>query len=203
MSEWNDKHEGLARQDGEQGVDRELDMVLAKYASIEPRAGLEQRVLANLRAERQPVLKLWSWRRTAVAAVLLAIMAAVLSWRSGRPGPSTIAQRPPRTASSIPQSEQVSASAGAEENGSRPSTVFDRPAVRRAQPAVVVSAAAAVQHKLDQFPSPRPLSEQEQILVNYVAKYPETAALIAQARTEEREKEREEEAGADATGEVR
>jgi hypothetical protein len=75
--------------------------------------------------------------------------------------------------------------------------------VRRAQPAVVVSAAVAVQPKLDQFPSPRPLSEQEQILANYVAEYPETAALIAQLRTEEREKEREEEAGANATGEVR
>jgi hypothetical protein len=203
MSEWNEKHEGVARQGGEQGVDRELDMVLAKYASIEPRAGLEQRVLANLRAERQPVPQLWSWRRTAVAAVLIVIVATALSWRSGKPGPSTTVRRPPMTASSIPQNEQGSASAGAEKNGSRPSTVFDRPAVRRTQPAVVVSAAAAVQPKLDQFPSPRPLSEQEQILVNYVARYPETAALIAQLRTEEREKEREEEAGPDATGEVR
>ena len=203
MSEWNDKHEGLARQDGEQGVDRELDMVLAKYASIEPRVGLEQRILANLRAERQPVLKLWSWRRTAVAAVLLVTLATVLSWRSGKPGPSPTVRRPRMTASSIPQNDQSSASAGAEKNDSRPSTVFDRPAVRRAQPAVVVSAAVAVQPKLEQFPSPRPLSEQEQILANYVAEYPETAALIAQLRTEEREKEREEEAGANATGEVR
>jgi hypothetical protein len=203
MSEWNKKHEGLARQGGEQGRDRELDLVLAKYASIEPRAGLEQRVLAHLRAERQPVLQLWSWRRTTVAAVLIVIVAAVLSWRSGKPGPSTTMRRPPRTASSITPGEQVSASAGAEKNGSRPSTLLRRPAVRRAEPAVVVSAAAAVRPKLDQFPSPRPLSEQEQLLANYVAEYPETAALIAQLRTEEREKEREEEAGANATGEVR
>jgi hypothetical protein len=203
MSEWNDKHEGLARQGGEQGVDRELDKVLAKYASIEPRAGLEQRVLANLRAERQPVLQLWSWRRTAVAAVLIVTVATVLSWRSGKPGPSTTVRRPPMTASSTPQNGPGSASAGAEENGARPSTVLHRSAVRAARPAIVVSAAAAVEPRLDQFPSPRPLSEQEQILVRYVATYPETAALIAQARTEEREKEREVEAGTDATVEVR
>jgi hypothetical protein len=203
MSEWNEKDERIAPQSGEQGVDRELDIVLAKYASIEPRAGLEHRVLANLRAERQPVLQLWSWRRTAVAAVLTVIVATALSWRSGKPGPSTTVRRPRMTASSIPQNDQSPASAGAEENGSHPSTVFDRPSMRRPKPSVVVSAAAAVQPKLDQFPSPCPLSEQEQILMNYVAKYPETAALIAQARTEEREKEKEEEAGTDATGEVR
>jgi hypothetical protein len=38
--------------------------------------------------------------------------------------------------------------------------------------------------KLDQFPSPRPLSEQEKILESYVTKYPKHAALIAQARAE-------------------
>jgi hypothetical protein len=38
--------------------------------------------------------------------------------------------------------------------------------------------------KLDQFPSPQPLSEQEKILAAYVAKYPEDALLLAQARAE-------------------
>jgi hypothetical protein len=38
--------------------------------------------------------------------------------------------------------------------------------------------------KLDQFPSPQPLSEQEEILANYVGKYPEHAILIARARNE-------------------
>jgi len=47
--------------------------------------------------------------------------------------------------------------------------------------------------KLEQFPSPQPLSEQEQILMSYVAKYPEKAALIAQARAEALQRDREEE----------
>jgi hypothetical protein len=57
--------------------------------------------------------------------------------------------------------------------------------------------------KLAQFPSPQPLSEQEQILVSYVAKYPESAALVAQARAEALRRDREEEADAAASGSVR
>jgi hypothetical protein len=45
-----------------------------------------------------------------------------------------------------------------------------------------------------QFPSPHPLSEQEQILVSYVVKYPEIAALVAQDQAESLERDREEEA---------
>jgi hypothetical protein len=45
--------------------------------------------------------------------------------------------------------------------------------------------AIAPHPKLGQFPSPQPLSEQEKILQNYVAKYPEQAVLVARARSEE------------------
>ena len=38
--------------------------------------------------------------------------------------------------------------------------------------------------KLEQFPSPQPLSEQEKLLQNYVAENPEQAVLLARARTE-------------------
>jgi hypothetical protein len=38
--------------------------------------------------------------------------------------------------------------------------------------------------KLDQFPSPQPLSEQEKILQSYVAENPEQAVLLARSRTE-------------------
>ena len=49
--------------------------------------------------------------------------------------------------------------------------------------------------KLEQFPSPQPLSEQEKILARYVNTYPEHAALIAQARTEELRRDSAEEMG--------
>jgi hypothetical protein len=54
---------------------------------------------------------------------------------------------------------------------------------------VVVSAGP----KLQQFPSPQPLSDQEKILANYVSEYPEHAALIAQARMEMSRRDQEEE----------
>jgi hypothetical protein len=56
--------------------------------------------------------------------------------------------------------------------------------------------------KLDQFPSPQPLSEQEKILASYVNQFPDHAALLAQARMEMLRRDREEElrqAGADST----
>ena len=38
--------------------------------------------------------------------------------------------------------------------------------------------------KADQFPSPLPLSEQEQMLARYVAKHRDRAVLMARAQTE-------------------
>jgi len=38
-----------------QQADCEFDDALAKYARVEPRAGLEERILANLRAEQARV----------------------------------------------------------------------------------------------------------------------------------------------------
>jgi hypothetical protein len=58
--------------------------------------------------------------------------------------------------------------------------------IRLSRHAVVRSTTpAAVSPKLDQFPSPQPLSEQEKILAGYAIKYPDYAALIAQARSDE------------------
>jgi hypothetical protein len=51
----------------------------------------------------------------------------------------------------------------------------------------------AASPKLDQFPSPQPLSKQEKILANYVTEYPEHAALIAEARMEMLRRDQEEE----------
>jgi hypothetical protein len=42
----------------------------------------------------------------------------------------------------------------------------------------------AADPRLEQFPSPQPLSDQEKILMSYVTEYPEHATLIAQARAE-------------------
>jgi hypothetical protein len=50
----------------------------------------------------------------------------------------------------------------------------------------------AAKPKLDVFPSPLPLSEQEKILAIYVAQYPQHAALVAEARMDALRQQEEE-----------
>jgi len=74
-----------------------------------------------------------------------------------------------------------------------------RPAQRRAR----ATTAVAVYPKLDQFPSPQPLSVEEIALTEYVKNFPKEAQLVAQAEEEfefETEKEMEMKDGGSETG---
>ncbi len=176
----------------ERDVDQWLDAALSQYGKAEPRAGLESRVLANLQTERNQIAPRWRWWWAVGSATALAAMVvAVWFWQSGR------AVRPGATAgiSTTTHREQARGSIEpapaakiAHPAGGYPAkqVATHRPASR---PLRNLSVAATP--KLDQFPSPRPLSEQEQILMSYVARYPENAALVAQAQAEEREREEE------------
>lgn len=169
-------------------IDRVLDAALAKYAAVEPRAGLEDRVLANLRAERAltPDQAWWRWSVAATLAAVV-VVALALAWRSGRQSHPLVDNHPaPTTPSVQTPATQLAANNGGEkqirESRVRP---HDRVAARKAavhpvQPTLVGSD----NPKLDQFPSPRPLSEQEKLLQSYVAQYPEESILIARARSE-------------------
>ncbi|MGO9088628.1 MAG: hypothetical protein ACLQBK_25770 [Candidatus Sulfotelmatobacter sp.] len=176
-------------------LDRALDAALAKYAAVEPRAGLEQRLLANLRAERAQVPDRAWWRWSLAAALTAVVVVALaLAWRSGGPSHRVVENPPSPTPQSAQTSAQVSSNddrqqirgtqSGPQERGAR-----RRAAIHRAQPKVVI----ATIPKLDQFPSPQPLSEQETILKSYVAKYPEQAVLIARAVSEARRQDQLEE----------
>jgi hypothetical protein len=162
-------------------LDRVLDAALAKYAAAEPRAGLEARVLADLRAEREQVPDRSWWRWSAVAVLASVVVVAVtLAWRSGRPSLPVVKNDPsaPANVSKEPKRQVASDGVG---SGVRPPRPGTGPKV-----AVSPNVPIAVAHpKLGQFPSPHPLSEQEKILQNYVAKYPEQAVLVARARSEE------------------
>ena len=59
-------------------LDDQLDAALAQYTAIEPRAGLENRVLARLKAEQdRPTAVPW-WRWAAVVAVAVIVMTFVV-----------------------------------------------------------------------------------------------------------------------------
>ena len=180
----------LGQNDRSDEIDRALDAALAKYAAVEPRAGLEEHVLANLHAERaRRVHHAW-WRwglgATAVAVIVLTV---ALAWRSGRPSQPALANRRPVGKQDLPRSGTQLASHDGNAVHSRPP---HRLRSESAHPGHLGSVAAGIP-KLEQFPSPQPLSDQEKILANYVSEYPEHAALIAQARMEMLRRDQEEE----------
>jgi len=155
-------------------LDDQLDAALAQYTAIEPRAGLENRVLARLKAEQdRPTAVPW-WRWAAVVAVAVIVMTFVVD-RVRRVARDQVVHQSPTPAQEIkPEIEANATSTNRHKPGG--SSI--------AKPKRQITQTVAAPIKLEQFPSPRPLSEQEEILAEYVANYPEHAALIAEARTE-------------------
>jgi hypothetical protein len=175
-------------------LDRVLDAALAKYAAVEPRTGLEERVLANLRSAAPLANGAW-WRwglATALAAVLLIVI--TLAWRSRAPSHPAIADHPISTEHH---------DAGPEKNvAHHDANAIPRPRQARRTHALVPAPVVAAVPKLDQFPSPHPMSEQEQILASYVAQFHDEAVLVARARKEAMDRDREQEmreAGSDGS----
>ena len=66
-------------------LNRELDAALAKFAAVEPRTGLEERVLATLRAEqeRAQISSQWRWPVVATLAAIV-VMSVSFVWRSAK-----------------------------------------------------------------------------------------------------------------------
>jgi hypothetical protein len=161
-------------------LDRALDSALAKYTAIEPRAGLEERILARLQCERKHPAAHSSWRWSVAAAVMVTILVAIsLAWRWSKRRPAPVANLPSTIQRPVDPAKQ-SASA------SVPQAVPPKSAVSARRPGASrsVRAVVAVEPKLDQFPSPQPLSQEELALARYVRSFPKEATLIAQAQQE-------------------
>lgn len=185
---------GLNRGLNNDTLDHELHAVLKKFAAVEPRAGLEDRILANLRAERERAPERSWWRWPAVAALAAVIVVALsLAWKSGKPSQNITTQHQPSTT----QTNRDDGTQVAKNGGSSAIQPHHAGYGRRLRPHAVIHPTTIVASvpKLDQFPSPQPLSEQEAILASYVIKYPEHAALIAQARAQELRQDRAEDTG--------
>ena len=154
--------------------DRALDEVLAQYASVEPRAGLEERILRNMRsaavtADARPG---WTSSMAAALAVVLMIAALLVWWRHQSSPPPAVVDRPP-----VREAPMDSYLANRETSQAAKKKPLHRTRGPRPQHETVASGP-----KLDVFPSPLPLSEQEKLLAIYVGQDPEHAALVAEAR---------------------
>src|ERR1035438_2975905 len=161
MADNNSQQDNLYQRDLENDrLDRELDAALAKYAALEPRAGLQDRILANLRAEKEHAANRLPWRWPAVGALAAVIVVTLFAtWRSGKPGQNIVEQHPSATTQNYRDRTQIA-------NHGRSSSILPHKAARRTAVGVVPAP------KLDEFPSPQPLSEQERMLTEYVAGNP-------------------------------
>jgi hypothetical protein len=188
--DWQDAESFRVSQSAE--LDRTLDAALAKYAAVEPRPGLEERVLAHVRSVPAPrrwmKWKLWTAASLAVAAIVVTVGLAMI-WRGGRNSHPVIANHPSAPAQPLPET-QIAANRQ-NQTQSRNSKPAAKISARRNHPQPEVAVAVNLP-KLDQFPSPQPLSDQERRLASYIAEHPERAALIAEARMEDLRRDAEE-----------
>lgn len=151
----------MAEQGNEKRMDEMLDSLLAAYSDVEPRPGLETRLIAQLRAEaemktaRRPMF-FWLWTSSAVAAFAVVLIAVYVL----RPG--DMPQPPAIPVAGVPHLPVATPS-----NGHSP-TVKEpwRPAAT-VEPAVI-----AEDVRKEVFPTPTALSPQEQLLLKYLARTP-------------------------------
>lgn len=146
-----------------------LDAALKRYGDVQPRPGLEGRVLARLAQEshtnwRRP----WAWASAAVFACLLTVV--VWIGLVGRKQPPHIGAHAAKvtTKESRLQTAEV------------PLHIDKTRSTGKHEVRKIPLGLANTTPRLEQFPSPRPLSEQEKLLVAYASEYPKQAAEVAQ-----------------------
>jgi hypothetical protein len=152
-------------------LDKWLDSALSQYGNVQPRAGLEGRIVANLEARRRVVRRRWA---LVFAGVAVACAMLVTGW----PNKSTKALQTNLAKLSHPSpaiDEMVDQTSTTRALPSRTQRVQQKTwaKVRRAANSDATS-------RLSQFPSPSPLTDRELTLAKYVAQFPKEAELIAQ-----------------------
>ena len=158
------------------GFDGWLDKALHEYGEAEPRAGLERRVLASIAAQQTTATGWsWPWAFWTVSATVTAglVIFLTVDWHTHQKAIVNSPARLPVVTHTADR--QVT-------TGSHQAPVH-RPRRVRQQP-YPLNAAAKAEPELDQFPSRRPLTEQERMLTEYVAQFPSEAKLVAKEQAE-------------------
>lgn len=151
--------------DNRDELDRLLDSVLATYADPGPDSGLASRILSRLAAEAGPAPRRrwlpWVIALPAAAVLLLFILLSgpETNHRAVAPKQARVSQQPP----AAPQAANRPAPSAAPIR--RAGTPLGKPRPRRA----ALAAHWAPLPKLDFFPTPQPLSPEEQALVEFAA----------------------------------
>jgi hypothetical protein len=169
----------MADQEKDKRMDEMLDSLLANYSSAEPRLGLETRILANLReAEKEDPQGWWNFKWLWAGALTAAIIVAVVLI-GGRHRVEPPAHVIVKTGPAVPKPEihpqaPVARQETARIHRRKPSTV---PEAQR-------NATLALSKRPAVFPTPTPLSEQEKLLLSYLAGTPREE-VIAESHPDE------------------
>jgi hypothetical protein len=168
----------MADREKDSELDDMLDSLLAGYSAVEPRPGLQARILANLReAEGREVSPgwwnvKWLWAGAVVAAIIIAAI-LIVGRRNLAPPDKTVVQ----IGQPVPKQPEVQRTS--------PATAT---AVPRHRKTFVESGRQNVTLALKQrppvFPTPTPLSEQERLLLRYYSGTPREE-VIAQSHPDE------------------
>jgi hypothetical protein len=170
----------VADQEKDIQVDKMLDSLLANYSSAEPRPGLETRILANLREaeEKKSSQGWWNFKWLWAGAVTAAIIVAALLI-SGRHRVEPPAHVIVKTSPAVHQPEiqphaPIARQETARVHRRKSSTI---PTAHR-------NATLALNERPAVFPTPTPLSEQEKLLLSYLAGTPREE-VIAESHPDE------------------
>ena len=172
----------MAEQDNEKRLDQLLDSLLATYSDVQPRPGLQTRILANVRAQMpqpsRPWVLGWIWAGVAITSTVLAAVLLVRYFGPTVPPPPSLANHtrpviaPVQTRVAQPPSA-VHARGGVEAFPPVHGSKVPDPAIAMTAPDV----------RQEIFPAPTPISEQERLLLGYLAGTPQEE-VIAQSRPE-------------------
>ncbi len=151
--------------DSRDELDRLVDSALANYADPGPESGLESRILSRIAVEKVPASRR-RWLSWAIAVpATAALLVFILLWHPGTKNSPSVPQQ-----SNMPHQPTHSIEA-ANQPSSKPALILRGHAPLRKPRSrhKALAAHSAPLPKLDVFPTPEPLSAQEQALVNFAA----------------------------------
>lgn len=173
----------------EHDIEGELDAALARYAAVEPRDGLEQRVFANLQVQHTRASRIgWQhWIALGFAAASLAALAIGVEGRHSaivntKP---VLVQHEPAKASGLPYAAGANTDLRFERTQEHLQSELLKGSAKHRRNEKGARTSIETAPKLAQFPAPEPLTEQEMLLIQFVEQDPKGAALFAEVRAKE------------------
>ena len=185
MTEPNDSTSHAGEQDRK--LDQMLDSMLSEYSAVEPRPGLETRILANVRdaaaVRRAPWRFIWIWAgASTVAALVILLFVVYLSQKKMQPAALPVASRSLDRKAPPPQTPRQTAPPVILSKETPHRTLHRTlPRTTIARPAHPSGEVAEVRQEV--FPSRSPLSEQEKLLFRYLERTPHEE-IVAQSHVD-------------------